>query len=171
MFPVQDSSMTSNQPDDQRELAKAIVEEQERRKKAEQGQRTKQGCAGCAIVVVLVVVIAGIAGLCSLVSGDPTDACESDPQSVECAEVIQTQWEEDCFDSWDGNHRNFEVLVKEQLLAPASYEHHNTYFSTGDFPRTLRMEFSSQNVFGAMLRNTAHGTSDRSCDVEFLYIE
>ena len=63
---------------------------------------SKTGCIGCAGLIVLIAVIAGI---CAVIPGGGDSDSDSDP--------IESRWER-WFDPWDGNHRNFEQLVKEK---------------------------------------------------------
>ena len=128
---------------------------------ATDSSNTKKGCLGCLGLFVIIMLIAGI---CAVFSGggDDSDSDDTDP--------IQTQWEK-CFDPWDGNHREFERAVKDQLKAPSTFKHVETRFSTGDFPRLLTMTYEAENSFGVPLRSTATGQSDIECNVTVLSFE
>ena len=119
----------------------------------------KIGCIGCAGLIVLVAVIAGI---CAVIPGGDDSDSDSDP--------TETRWER-CFDPWDGNHRNFEQMVKNQLNAPSTFEHVETRYSVGEFPRSVVMTYEAENLFGVPLRRTATGLSDIDCNVSVTSFE
>ena len=76
-----------------------------------------------------------IAGICAVIPGGDDSDSDADP--------IETRWEE-CFDPWDGNHRNFEQLVKDQLNAPSTFNHVETRYSVGEFPRSVVMTYEAE---------------------------
>ena len=120
----------------------------------------KVGCLGCLGLFVIIMLIAGI---CAVIpGGDDSDPDDSDP--------IESRWEK-CFDAWDGNHIEFERLVKNQLKAPSTFKHVETRYSTGEFPRLLTMTYEAENSFGVPLRSTATGQSDIECNVTALLYE
>ena len=126
-------------------------------------QAANQGPAvtGCSVVVLAVLVVVLVVAF----GGGGDD--DGEPEAL----TPDEKWERDCFSAWNGSHRNFVEAVRQQLKSPSSFEHVRTRFSTGDFPRTIRMEFDADNAFGASLRGTAVGTSTRHCAVEVLLIE
>ena len=119
----------------------------------------KIGCIGCLGLIVLVAIIAGI---CAVIPGGDDSDSDADP--------IETRWE-GCFDPWDGNHREFEQLVKDQLNAPATFEHVETRFSVEEFPRSVVMTYEAENLFGVPLRRTATALSDIDCNVTVITYE
>ena len=126
---------------------------------ASKNSGVKIGCIGCFGLVVLIVVIAGV---CAVIPGGEDSDSDADP--------IETRWES-CFDPWDGNHRNFEKLVKDQLNAPSTFDHVETRYSVGEFPRSVVMTYEAANLFGVPLRRTATAVSDIDCNVTVISYE
>ena len=131
---------------------------------AKKRQHAQVGCVVGLIVAVVVVVIVMVS------VGGGRD--EPEPEEIlTAAEREQRAWEAECFSAWDGSHRKFVEAVKEHLKSPSSFKHQETRFSTGDFPRTIRMEFDADNAFGASIRHVALGSSTKQCAVEVVAIE
>ena len=122
-------------------------------------KNVKVGCIGCLGLIVLIAVITGI---CAVIPNGDDSEPDIDP--------IETQWES-CFDPWDGNHRNFEQLVKDQLNAPSTFNHVETRYSVGEFPRSVIMTYEAENLFGVPLRRTATALSDIDCKVTVISYE
>lgn len=61
------------------------------------------------------------------------------------------------FSSWDGSHRQFEIMVKNRLKDPDSYEHDNTkYIDKGDHIIVV-MRYRAKNSFGGYVVETKGG--------------
>ena len=77
----------------------------------------------------------------------------------------------DCFSAWDGSHIRFKAAVKSRLADQKSFEHRETGFSTGDWPRTVEMRYAARNAFGGMVEAIASGTYKRDCSVTVTTIQ
>ena len=114
------------------------------------------GCGGLFGLFLLVIIISAVSG------GSGDDSGSDDP--------TETRWER-CFDPWDGNHVEFERLVKNALKAPSTFKHVETTYSTGSFPRRVVMRYEAANSFGVPLSSTAIGQSDINCNVSVISVE
>lgn len=114
------------------------------------------GCGGLLGLFLLAIIIAAVSG------GSGDDSGSDDP--------AETRWER-CFDPWDGNHVEFERLIKNTLKAPSTFKHVETTYSGGSFPRRVVMRYEAANSFGVPLLSTAIGESDIDCNVRVISVE
>lgn len=66
-----------------------------------------------------------------------------------------------CLSAWDGSHRAFKEVVKEQLRDPASFEHIRTVTAKKvNDSHIIQMKYRARNGFGGMNVATAVGLFD-----------
>ena len=120
------------------------------------------GASAGLLIVLLIVLIA--------VSGD--DVATGNEEYRQAKEEEQKGFH--CLSAWDGNHDNFEELVKVNLKDPNSMETYETRISpvNAQGKHTILMDYGARNSFGGMVRSTARGTVDNeTCKATLLNVE
>lgn len=96
-------------------------------------------------------------------AAEPQDAAVADEQARKAAEEAENRrLGFHCLSAWNGSHRAFANLVKDQLRNPKSFEHMETRVSPvkPDGRHAIIMTFRAENGFGGMTVENAVGFYD-----------
>ena len=121
-------------------------------------------------IVLACFVAIGVVGAISENTEEPPSSTQAPtPAPTTLVILAATTLVEKCFDPWDGNHNGFEALIRDVLNDPSSMETHGTYFnasdSLSDGTITIRLDYSSGNIFGGMERTSAWAEMDTDCEI------
>lgn len=64
------------------------------------------------------------------------------------------------FSSWDGSHRNFVRLIKDNMHDPSSFDHVETTYTDKGSYILVQMKYRGKNAFGAKVINTVNAKVD-----------
>ena len=111
--------------------------------------------------LLVFIVSAVLAGRCAC--SEPDEAPPSVPQSAK--DVF-----ENCVNPLDGNHDEFEALIRDRLNDPSSMDTHGTYYdasdSISDGSITIRLDYSAANAYGGMVRTDANAEMRNDCSIK-----
>lgn len=99
---------------------------------------------------------------------------EEEKAAMEATKVAEKRAGFHCLSAWDGNHDQFEVIVKANLNDPDSMKTYETRITPANDQgqHTILMDFGARNAFGGMVRSQAVGWVDNeTCEATLLGIE
>ncbi len=80
-------------------------------------------------------------------------------------EKKKTDFEDNCFSSWDGSCRKLVSYTKKYMKNPKSFEHVNTVYYPSNEYAVVVMTFRGTNDFGAMVTQSVKAKVSYDCEI------